>query len=64
MIKGITIDFVSSGTNAELHYIIPDGIADNKFSLERKSGDIVTNEVLDREEQEQYVITGKILQRD
>ena len=47
------------GTNAELVYILPDGIAENKFTLEAKSGDIITNAVLDREEQDEWFITGE-----
>lgn len=44
-----------------MNYLIPYGIADNKFTVDAKSGLVSTNTSLDREEQSSYVITGKNL---
>ncbi len=42
-----------------MEYIIPDGIAGNKFSIGSSTGEITTNAILDREEQDHWVITGR-----
>lgn len=39
-------------------YILPPGIAENKFRINEKTGLIVTNGPLDREQREQYILTG------
>ena len=49
----------SAGMNAQLTYLIPPGIADNKFKVGLTSGDITTNATLDREVQDSWVITGR-----
>ena len=49
---------VASGENAELNFVIPDGIADGKFTIGPKTGEIRTNASLDKEEQDVYTLTG------
>ena len=46
------------GEGAVLKYLIPDGVLDNKFSLDTDSGELRASVLLDREEQAQYIITG------
>ena len=48
-----------TGKNAELRYLIPDGIAENKFSIGQQTGDITTAAILDREQKDNFVVTGK-----
>jgi len=43
--------------NAELNYLIP--VGDDHFTIDLKSGEITTNTVLDREQQDSWVITGR-----
>ena len=43
-----------SGTNAELTYSIPQGVEKNKFSINEKSGIIITNATLDHEGKKIY----------
>ena len=53
------LNVVASGENAELNFVIPDGIADGKFTIGPKTGEIRTNASLDKEEQDVYTLTGK-----
>ena len=54
---------MAAGENAELNFVIPDGIADGKFTIGPKTGEIRTNASLDKEEQDVYTLTGKWLAR-
>ena len=49
---------MATGENAELNFVIPDGIADGKFTIGPKTGEIRTNASLDKEEQDVYTLTG------
>ncbi|XP_048589348.1 protocadherin Fat 4 isoform X1 [Nematostella vectensis] len=46
-----------SGSNAELTYSIPSGVEMDKFSIDKHSGLIVTNSILDREKKDTYFLT-------
>ncbi|KAL5011978.1 hypothetical protein ScPMuIL_010529 [Solemya velum] len=46
-----------TGTNGQLTYFIPQGIADDKFTVDSTSGSITTTEDLDREVRSSYTIT-------
>ncbi len=41
-----------------LEYVIPHGIADQRFQVTKDLGIIKTNASLDREQQQQWLITG------
>ncbi|CAL1540134.1 unnamed protein product [Lymnaea stagnalis] len=45
------------GPNGELTYLIPGGIAGDKFSVDPRSGVVTTKVQLDREEKDSYTIT-------
>ncbi len=45
------------GPNGNLTYLIPEGIADGKFSVDPYSGSVTTTAPLDREEKAKYVVT-------
>ncbi|XP_022237895.1 protein dachsous-like [Limulus polyphemus] len=45
------------GINGNLTYVIPMGIANDKFTIESQTGKIFTKALLDREEQPRYFIT-------
>ena len=48
-----------SGRNGNLTYVIPGGIADDTFSIDPRTGVIITMKTLDREEQSRYNFTGQ-----
>jgi len=45
------------GTNGNLTYSIPEGIADGKFSVDPATGSVVTSGAIDREDKSFYVVT-------
>jgi len=45
------------GTNGNLTYLIPDGIADGKFAVDPHTGSVVTLAPLDREKKANYVVS-------
>lgn len=45
------------GPNGNLTYLIPEGIADGKFSIDPQSGSVTTTSALDREEKSRYILT-------
>lgn len=45
------------GTNGNLTYSIPEGIADGKFSVDPTTGSVVTSGSIDRETKSSYVVT-------
>lgn len=47
------------GANGRIRYLIPQGTADNMFSIDEDSGVIKTTAKLDREYKMTYQITGK-----
>ncbi|ESO98121.1 hypothetical protein LOTGIDRAFT_174335 [Lottia gigantea] len=55
----ITVTAVDNdiGDNGKLTYLIPEGIADNLFEIEAKTGVITTRTELDREIRSAYIIT-------
>lgn len=48
------------GANAELVYVIPEGIADNMFAIDN-NGVIRTTAPLDRENKSEYRFSGKYI---
>ena len=46
------------GSNSELTYLIPDGLAGNLFSIGADDGIIRTRQSLDRETQSLWIVTG------
>ena len=53
--------FCPEGTNGEITFEIPNGNADDMFTVDATTGVIVTNDRLDREAKSAYSITGKCL---
>lgn len=47
-----------AGINGNLTYLIPSGMAGDKFAVDPRGGHITTTVSLDREERSYYVITG------
>lgn len=45
------------GTNGNLTYLIPEGIADGKFSVDPATGSVVTAGMVDRENKSSYIVT-------
>ncbi|XP_074651637.1 protein dachsous-like [Tubulanus polymorphus] len=49
-----------TGSNAELFYFIPNGIADNKFVVGKSTGIVTTAGNIDRETKDSYIITAYV----
>ncbi len=48
------------GGNSDLIYVLPKGIAGDKFRMDEDTGIIETTTQLDRELQDSYTLTGKM----
>lgn len=48
---------IISGASGNLTYVIPNGVADNRFTISARTGEIRTAGSLDREEKSSYIIT-------
>ena len=53
--------FSTTGANGEITYEIPQGIADDKFTVDSMTGVILTTARLDREIMSSYLLTGNDL---
>lgn len=54
----VTHSQMCAGINGNLTYLIPSGMAGDKFAVDPRGGHITTTVSLDREERSYYVITG------